>query len=111
MAGILRGDICWAHLPVGKGREIRGTRPVLVISHDEFNKASGTIIVIPITGKKPRVGFPLVVSLHQVGLPKPSWAKVSQIRTISSRRLGKCIARAELELVTRIVDALKALIE
>lgn len=39
-------------------------------------------------------------------LPKPSWVKISQIRTISVERLGKRIAAVEPETIDRLVDGL-----
>jgi mRNA-degrading endonuclease toxin of MazEF toxin-antitoxin module len=42
-----RGDILELSLDPAKGHAIRGTRPVLVLSADAFNKASGLLLVAP----------------------------------------------------------------
>ncbi len=44
-----RGDILELSLDPAHGREIRGSRPVLVLSADAFNRASGLLLVAPIT--------------------------------------------------------------
>ncbi len=102
MARILRGDIFWANLNPAIGREQSGLRPILVLSHEVFNKKSGTVIAIAITSQVQRAGFPLTFELEQTKLPKKSWAKISQIRTLSVKRLRKklgTVAPEELELI------------
>ena len=81
MAGILRGEIYWANLDPTQGREQAGYRPVLILSQDVFNERSGTVIAIALTSQAPKAGFPLTLELSATGLPKQSWAKISQIRT------------------------------
>ncbi|MBZ5727340.1 MAG: type II toxin-antitoxin system PemK/MazF family toxin [Acidobacteriia bacterium] len=89
MAGILRGDIHWADLNPVRGREQAGLRPVLILSHDLFNRRSGTVIAMAITSQEQRAGYPLTFPLPAGELSKPSWVKISQIRTISVERLGE----------------------
>lgn len=43
-----RGDILELNLDPTQDRGIRGSRPVLVLSADAFNKASGLLLVAPI---------------------------------------------------------------
>ena len=94
MARILRGDIVWANLDPVRGREQAGQRPVLVLSHDVFNERSATVIAVALTSQQPRAGFPLTLELGSRGLPKRSWAKISQVRTLSVERVGRRLARA-----------------
>jgi mRNA interferase MazF len=104
MARILRGDIFWANLNPTIGNEQAGLRPVLILSHDVFNKHSGTVIATAITSQPQKAGFPLTLELSSTKLPKKSWAKISQIRTLSIKRLSKKIGKAninELELVIK----------
>jgi mRNA interferase MazF len=86
---ILRGEIYWADLSPVRGKEQAGHRPVLVISQDVFNEKSGTVIALAITSKEPKAGFPLTLKLKTVELPKSSWVKISQIRTLSTERLER----------------------
>ena len=110
MARILRGEIRWADLNPVRGREQAGRRPVLVLSHNVFNERSGTVIAVAITSQPQRAGFPLTLELKAKGLPKRSWAKISQIRTLSVERLGDRIGEASPEEVTQIVEGLNEII-
>lgn len=106
MARILRGDIVWADLNPTVGKEQSGHRPVLVISQDIFNERSGTVIALALTSQPQQAGFPLTYELSPKNLSKRSWVKISQIRTLSVKRLGKRIARATPEEMNQIIDGL-----
>jgi mRNA interferase MazF len=110
MARILRGDIVWADLDPVSGREPAGRRPVLVLSHDVFNERSGTVIAVALTSQSQRAGFPLTLELSVPGLPKRSWVKISQIRTLSIRRIGRRLARASAEDVAQVIEGLNEII-
>ena len=110
MAGILRGDIVWADLDPTRGHEQAGLRPVLILSEDVFNARSGTVIAVALTSQSQRAGFPLTLALGSPKLPKRSWAKTSQIRTLSIQRLQGKIGKASSEELDMIVDGLNELI-
>jgi mRNA interferase MazF len=96
MASILRGDIVWADLNPTRGNEQAGLRPVVVLSEDIFNQNSGTVIAMALTSQPQRAGYPLTLELSSKGLPKKSWVKISQIRTLAIDRLGKRSGRLAL---------------
>ena len=110
MARILRGDIYWADLNPVKGQEQAGLRPVLVISQDVFNDRSGTVIAVALTSRPPRAGFPLTLELSNPQLPKKSWIKISQIRTLSVERLGRKICRVSNEELDQVIEGLNEII-
>jgi mRNA interferase MazF len=110
MARILRGEIRWAHLDPAIGREQAGQRPVLIVSHDVFNERSGTVIAVALTSQEPRAGFPLTLESTARGLPKRSWIKISQIRTLATERIGRRIARATDDAVARVVEGLTEIV-
>lgn len=110
MAPILRGDIYWADLNPTRGREQAGLRPVLVISHNVFNARSGTVLALAITSQPQRADFPLALRLESVELPKPSWVKIGQVRTLATERLGRRLGAVSDEELTRIVDGLFELV-
>jgi mRNA interferase MazF len=83
---------------------------VLVLSHDVFNERSGTVIAVALTRKEPRAGFPLIVESTARGLPKRSWVKVSQIRTLAIERIGRRLAQASAEELSRVLDGLDEII-
>ena len=106
MAGILRGEIRWADLNPVRGHEQSGHRPVLILSHDVFNARSGTVIAVALTSKPQRAGFPLTLELPAGNLPKPTWAKISQIRTLSVDRIGKSIGRLSTSELAKVIQGL-----
>lgn len=110
MAPILRGDIFWADLNPVRGRKQAGNRPVLIISQDIFNARSGTVIALAITNQQPSAGFPLTFEITSAPLPKRSWVKISQIRTLSVERLGEKMARIAPEELDEILDGLNHII-
>ena len=110
MARVLRGDIRWANLNPARGHEQAGKRPVVVLSHDIFNERSGTVIAAALASQEPRAGFPLTLQLSAPRLPKRSWVKISQIRTLSVERIGRRLGRASEEELAAVVDGLVEII-
>jgi mRNA interferase MazF len=110
MARILRGDVLWADLNPVRGHEQGGLRPVVVISEDVFNARSGTVIAMAITSQSQRAGFPLTLELTSVKLPKRSWVKISQLRTLSVQRLGKKLGQVSPEELDRLIEGLNEIV-
>jgi mRNA interferase MazF len=110
MARILRGEIYWADLEPTIGHEQSGYRPVLIISHDIFNERSGTVIAMAITSQAQRAGFPLTYELEDMSLPKKSWVKISQVRTLSVLRLRDRIGEVPLEDLDTIIVGLNEIV-
>jgi mRNA interferase MazF len=110
MARVLRGDIYWAELNPAVGHEQGGLRPVVILSHDVFNDRSGIVIAVAITSQEPRAGFPLTLEITTAKLPKRSWARIGQIRTLSVDRLGKRLSRIAPEELEKIVEGLNEII-
>ena len=110
MARVLRGEIRWADLNPVRRREQAGLHPVLILSQDVFNERSGTVIAVALTSQPQRAGFPLTLELHAKGLPKKSWVKISQIRTLSVERIRKVIGRASPEELAQVVEGLNEIV-
>ena len=110
MARILRGDIVWAELNPAVGKEQAGKRPVVILSHDIFNERSGTVIAVAVTSVEPRAGFPLTMEIASVRLPKRSWVKIAQVRTLSVERLAAKLGRISVEELERIIEGLNEII-
>jgi mRNA interferase MazF len=106
MARVLRGDVYWADLDPVRGHEQGGLRPVLIISQEVFNSRSGTVIALAITSQEPKVGFPLTLEITKARLPKRSWVKMGQIRTLSTERLERRIARLDADELSQVIDGL-----
>lgn len=110
MARILRGEIRWADLNPVRGKEQSGLRPVLILSHDVFNERSGTVITMAITSQPQRAGFPLTLDLVSKDLPKKSWVKISQIRTLAVERIGKRLGQVSAEELAQAIEGLNEII-
>ena len=110
MARLLRGEIRWADLNPTRGSEQAGLRPVLILSHDVFNDRSGTVIAVAITSRPQRAGFPLTLGLSSPDLPKQSWIKISQIRTLAVEHIGKKIAQASPEELAQVIEGLNEIV-
>jgi len=110
VAAILRGEIYWADLDPTQGHEQAGRRPVLVLSEDVFNARSGTVIAVALTSQEPQASFPLTTEIIGTGLPKRSWAKIHQIRTLSVSRLGTKIGSASAEEIATVLDGLNEIL-
>ena len=110
MARILRGEIRWAELNPARGNEQAGLRPVLILSHEVFNERSGTVIAVALTSQPQRAEFPLTLELQSKDLPKKSWVKISQIRTLAVERIGQRIGKASQEELAQVIDGLTEII-
>lgn len=110
MARILRGDIVWANLDPTIGNEQTGKRPVLILSHTIFNENSGTVIAVALTSKEQKAEFPLILEINSKNLPKKSWIKISQIRTLSVNRLGEKITHLKEDELNRVIEGLNEII-
>ena len=110
MAGILRGEVRWADLNPTRGKEQAGQRPVLILSHDVFNERSGTVIAVALTSQPQRAGFPLTLELTAPRLPKRSWVKISQIRTLATERIGNRLGRASPEELAQVLEGLNEIL-
>ena len=110
MAGILRGEIRWADLNPARGHEQAGQRPVLILSQNVFNERSGTVIAVALTSQPQRAAFPLTLELTTPRLPKQSWVKISQIRTLSVERIGKRMGKVSPEELDQVLEGLNEII-
>ena len=108
-----RGDILQLSLDPTQGREIRSSRPVLVLSADAFNAASGLLLVAPITqgGAASRAtGFS--VTLMRSATTTQGIVCCDQTRTVDARaRDFRKIETAPAELVQEALDAVRSVLE
>lgn len=100
----------WANLDPTQGNEQAGRRPVLILSHDVFNERSGTVIAMALTSQPQHAKFPLSLKLQHTKLDKEAWVKISQIRTLSTHRLGKKLGRVIPEELDKVIEGLNEII-
>lgn len=63
-----------------------------------------------LTSQAQRAGFPLTIELRVGGLPKRSWVKISQIRTLAAERIGARLGRASPEELVQVIEGLDEII-
>ena len=102
-----RGEVWVVALDPTIGREIRKTRPAVVLSNDINNHYSGTVTVIPVASLLKKV-YPFEVYLPEGegGLEYDSKARTDQIRTVDIRRLVRRLGSLSRERILEIERAL-----
>ena len=108
-----RGEVYWADLVPRSGSEQTGRRPVIVVSHDGFNRTPGwrSIIVVPIaTSSSQGRRAPTVIELSggTAGLPKTSFAVCHQVTTLDRAKLTKRLGTLPSASLREVEDGLKA---
>ena len=81
-----------------------------MISHDVFNERSGTVIAMALTSRLQRASFPLTLELDNPELPKKSWVKISQVRTLSTKRLHDKVTTISPEEMAAVVEGLNEIV-
>ena len=93
-----RWRVFMARLDPAVGSEQAGTRPVLVVSEEEFNQNTTRVTILPLTTRKRgRKLYPSEVLVAQgtAGLTADSIILVHQVRTISKQRLVRTLGALE----------------
>lgn len=105
-----RGEIFLTALDPTVGREIRKTRPAVIIQNDISNRLTDVTIVAPITSA---VRFPLnpvhvlLAASQRTGLSVTSVALLNQIRAIDRTRLIKRLGAIDNETLVQVDEAIK----
>lgn len=102
---VRRGDVFLVTLNPTRGREIRKTRPCVVVSPDELNAHMGTFIVAPLTsGSHP---YPFRVACRFGG--KDGHVVLDQVRTVDQEQLGKRLGALTGVTMTKVRGILQAM--
>ena len=104
-SGAQRGEVYLVSLNPTRGREIRKTRPCVIVSPDELNAHLGTFIVAPLTtGSHP---YPFRVSCRFGG--KDGHVVLDQVRTVDRERLGKRLGALTRATQSKILGVLQSM--
>lgn len=95
-------NVYWVNLDPTIGREIKKTRPCIVVSPTLMNNNLDTIIVVPLTSTVIAWPFRTIIKLKS----KQSSAACDQLRCISKKRIGKKIGHLTSNEKKRIVTIL-----
>ena len=101
--GVRRGQVFLVDLDPTRGREIRKTRPCVVISPDELNAHLRTFVVAPLTtGVHP---YPFRIACRLRG--RSGFIVLDQIRTIDGERLLRPLGRISPATLARVLGSLQ----
>ena len=102
---ICRGDLFYYDFGTRTGSVQSGTRPVLVIQEDDYNRNAPTIIVAAVTGVIKKRYLPSHILLGQeFGLKKPSMVLLEQLQTVNKDELRDYIGTIEDEQLLRRIN-------
>ncbi len=99
---VKRFDIILVNLDPTVGKEIKKTRPALVISPDEMNNHLSTLIVAPLTSTIKN--YPSRINC--VVTNKKGQIVLDQIRTIDKLRILKSIGYLDKKTQTKVINCL-----
>jgi mRNA interferase MazF len=102
---VRRFDVYLVRLDPTEGREIRKTRPCLIISPDEMNRHIDTVIVAPMTTK----GRPYPTRVPVRFRRKTGQIVLDQIRAIDKARLAKRLGAVDQTTADRVLTLLAEL--
>ncbi len=94
-SGFARGSVVLVRFDPAQGREIRKTRPAVVVSNNAARRFDAVVQVVPVTrltarGLRP---YEVRVESEESGLVKPSRLVSNQVRTVSKQRIAKVLGR------------------
>ncbi len=106
---LARGMVVRVRLDPTEGREIRKTRPAVVVSNDIACRFDAVVQVVPIANLPERSLRPYEsrCGSSASGLARPSRAATNQIRTVARNRIGSVLGRLAPDEVTALNEALR----
>ena len=111
VVSLSRGEVWHGDLSPIRGHEQAGSRPLLVISDDLFNRGpAGVVVVIPLTSRIRRVPLHVTVEPPEGGLRTTSVIQCEAIRSISKERLKQRLGRVSSTTMAAVEDRLRILL-
>jgi mRNA interferase MazF len=98
-----RGDVFLISLDPTIGREIKKTRPCVIVSPDELNEHLSTFLVAPLTTGGFRYPFRVACTFQK----KAGHIVLDQVRTIDRRRLVKRLGRVAPATLGKALETLQ----
>ena len=94
-----RGDVVLVRLDPAEGREIRKTRPAVVVSNDVACRLDAVVQIVPVTSLPNRAFRPYECRIGTTtsGLEKPSRAVANQLRTTAKHRVIERLGKLEAD--------------
>jgi mRNA interferase MazF len=84
----------------------------LVISSDRLNRIGAVAVVVPMTSQERRLPTHIRIAARQAtGLTKDSWAKVDDVKSVSTERLEDQLGEIDRLTLGRVEEALRLILE
>ena len=100
---VRRGEVYLVELSPTRGREMRKTRPCVVVSPDELNAHMGTFIVAPLTtGSHP---YPFRIACRFAGTD--GHIVLDQLRTVDRERMARRLGMLTVPTVAKVLAVLQ----
>ncbi|MDF3818573.1 type II toxin-antitoxin system PemK/MazF family toxin [Leptospira sp. 96542] len=99
-------DIYLINLDPTIGREIKKSRPCIIISPDEMNKFIGTVIIAPMTTKSKTYPTRIEITFQE----KKGSVVLDQIRTVDKSRLIRKLGTADFKTIQKIKKIIKEML-
>ena len=107
MSSLRRGEVYLVSLDPTKGREIRKTRPCVIVSPDELNDHLSTFIVAPMT----RGGHPYPFRIPCRFQGKDGFIVLDQLRTVDRHRMVRRLGKVHSTTLQKVLGVLVEMFE
>ena len=101
------GDVFLISLEPARGREIRRTRPCVIVSPDDLNDELSTFVVAPMTTD----GHPYPFRIPCQFRRKAGFVVLDQVRTVDADRLVRRLGRLSSPTLKKCLGVLREMFE
>ena len=106
-----RGEVWLAELDPTRGHEQAGTRPVLVVSDDAYNRSrTHLVVIVPITSRWRGMPLHVLVDPPEGGLTVTSTILCEGVRSVAAERLLVRWGRVEAATMAAVDGRLRRLL-
>lgn len=98
-----RGEVYLVSLDPTQGREIKKTRPCVIVSPDELNTHLATYIVAPMTTGGHPYPFRIACRFQR----KDGFIVIDQLRTVDGRRLVRRLGKVYATTMQKVMGTLQ----
>lgn len=103
MTGPRRGEVYLVSLDPTQGKEIRKTRPCVIVSPDELNAHLATFLVAPMTTGGHRYPFRIPCRFQR----RDGFIVLDQLRTVDRNRLVRRLGKVSSTTLQKVLGTLQ----